>query len=464
VEVPLSSRTVAQGPPDNLTASTRAAVEAALLSRWPETRLDPTLDRIRRLCEVLGHPERAVPAVHLTGTNGKTSTARMVDALLRASGHCTGRFTSPHLESITERISIAGAPLSEAAFRATYDRVAPAMTAVDEEQLRAGGHPLSFFEAVVAMALTTFRDEGADAAVVEVGMGGSWDATNVVDAPVAVLLPVAMDHADYLGGTPGAIAREKAGIIKAGATAVAARQLDAVDRVIAERAADVGAHLVREGADFALARRTPDVGGQVVSLSGLRGRYDDLFLPLPGRYQAQNAAVALAAVEVFLDQPLPPRLVQEAFADVTSPGRLEVVSVRPHIVLDAAHNPHGAAATAMAMSESTGPNRVIGVVSVMADKDCLGILEALAPILSAVVCTQNSTARSMSADDLAGIAGTVLDKNQVYVVPDLGDAIDRAIALAASPGVGVGAEPASVLVTGSVVTVGEARHLLREKP
>jgi dihydrofolate synthase/folylpolyglutamate synthase len=453
----LSSRTHAA--PSDLAVPTFAAAGSALLARWPETRLDPTLDRVRRLCEVLDHPERAVRAAHLTGTNGKTSTARMVEALLRAAGQHTGRFTSPHLESITERISIGGEPLTEEAFRTTYNRIAKAANVVDDEQLEADGHRLSFFEAVVGMALATFRDAHVDAAVIEVGMGGSWDATNVVDAPVAVLLPIAVDHADYLGRTPELIAREKAGIIKAGATAVLARQLSSVDRLVAERAAEVGAHLVREGVDFAATRRTPVVGGQMLSLVGLRARYEDIFLPLSGPHQAQNAATAVAAVEAFLDQPLQERLVQEAFADVTSPGRLEVVSARPHIVLDAAHNPHGAAAAAAAMSESTGPSLAVGVVSVMADKDCLGILEALVPILSAVVCTQNSTERSMSAENLAESARTVFDQDQVHVVPDLADAIDRAVVLAASSR--ASAEPASVLVTGSVVTVGEARALLK---
>src|SRR5690349_4798255 len=268
-------------------AETFAEVEDALLSRWPETRLEPSLDRIRAFTELLGDPQASYPVIHLTGTNGKTSTSRMIDTLLRALDLRTGRFTSPHVERMTERISVDGEPLTDEEFVRAFNDVAPYTHLVDEDQ----PHPLSFFETVVGMAYAAFADAPVDAAVVEVGMGGAWDATNVIDAKVAVLTPIAVDHAKYLGETPGAIAQEKVGIIKPGATVVCAVQPEEVELVVLERCREVGATLVREGFDLGVTSRVPAVGGQVVTLQGLRGTYEDLFLPLYGAHQAQNAAL-----------------------------------------------------------------------------------------------------------------------------------------------------------------------------
>ncbi|HEY1133509.1 MAG TPA: Mur ligase family protein, partial [Nocardioides sp.] len=361
-------------------AQTMAEVEDALLSRWPETRLEPSLDRIAAFTEVLGDPQRAYPVIHLTGTNGKTSTSRMIDTLLRALELRTGRFTSPHVERMNERISVDGEPLSDEDFVRAFNDVAPYTHLVDADQ----PHPLSFFETVVGMAYAAFADAPVDVAVVEVGMGGSWDATNVADATVAVVLPVAVDHAAYLGGTPAAIAVEKAGIIKPGSVAVLAQQSPEVAEVLLQRAAEVGARVVAEGVDFGVISRVPAVGGQVLSLQGLRARYDDIFLPLHGAHQAQNAAVALAAVEAFLgdeSQALDGEVVGAAFAEATSPGRLEVVRRSPTIVLDAAHNPHGAEALAAALEDSFTFDPLIGVLGVMGDKDHEGLLAALEPVL-----------------------------------------------------------------------------------
>jgi dihydrofolate synthase / folylpolyglutamate synthase len=438
-------------------AATFEEVEDALLSRWPETRLEPSLDRIEAFTELLGDPQRAYPVIHLTGTNGKTSTSRMIDTLLRAHDLRTGRFTSPHVERMSERISVDGEPLSDEEFVRAFNDVAPYTHLVDASE----DHPLSFFETVVGMAYAAFADAPVDVAVVEVGMGGSWDATNVMDAAVAVVLPIAIDHARYLGDTAAAIAIEKAGIIKEGATAVVAQQEPDVAAVLQARAEEVGATVVREGIDFGVAGRVPAVGGQVVSLQGLRGRYDEVFLPLYGAHQAQNAAIALAAVEAFLGegQPLDDEVVRAAFAEVTSPGRLEIVRRSPTIVLDAAHNPHGAEATAAALEDSFTFDPLVGVIGVMTDKDADGLLAAFEPHLAHVVCTQNSTDRAMSADRLAETAREIYGEHRVTVVPRLADAIDQAAALAeagAAASVGSGA----VLVTGSVVTVGEARRLL----
>ena len=440
-------------------AQTFAEAEDALLSRWPETRLEPSLERIRAFTELLGEPQTSFPVIHLTGTNGKTSTSRMIETLLRALDLRTGRFTSPHLEKMSERITIDGEQLSDDDFVRAFNDVAPYTHLVDADQ----DHPLSFFETVVGMAYAAFADAPVDVAVVEVGMGGGWDATNVADADVAVVLPIAVDHAQYLGDSPLRIANEKAGILKPGSVAVLAQQQPDVTALLLERAAEVGATLVREGVDFGVESRVPAVGGQMLTLQGLRGRYDEVFLPLYGAHQAQNAAVALAAVEAFVGETtLDADLVRAAFTEVTSPGRLEIIRRSPTIVLDAAHNPHGARAVAEALTDSFSFSPLVGVMGMMGDKDADGVLAALEPHLSHLVCTQNSASRSMSAAALGRAATEVFGEDRVSVVPDLAGAIDRAATLAESGddgGYALGS--GAVLVTGSVVTVGEARAMLK---
>jgi dihydrofolate synthase/folylpolyglutamate synthase len=361
---------------------------------------------------------------------------------------------------MSERICVDGEPLDDEAFVRAFNDIAPYTHLVDAEQ----EHPLSFFETIVGMAFSAFADAPVDAAVVEVGMGGSWDATNVADGKVAVVLPIAVDHARYLGDDVVAIAREKSGIIKPGATAVLAQQTAEVAVVLLDRAAEVGATVAREGMEFGVVSRVPAVGGQTVTLQGLRARYDEVFLPLYGAHQAQNAAVALAAVEAFVggEEPLDDALVREAFATVTSPGRLEIIRRSPTIVLDAAHNPAGAEAMAAALEDSFRFAPLIGVVGVMADKDAEGLLAALEPHLEQVVVTQNSTDRSMPARDLAETARGVFGDDRVIVLPDLAEAIDRAATLAeAGEAFGEALGSGGVLVTGSVVTVGEARTMLK---
>lgn len=447
--------------PDGARAALRV-VEAELYARWPETRLDPSLDRMNALMDILGEPQRTYPAIHLTGTNGKTSTARMIDDLLRAFDLRTGRYTSPHVQDVTERISLDGAPVSAERFVETYREVAPYLAMVDQAQ----PHRMSFFEVVTAMAYAAFADAPVDAAVVEVGMGGRWDATNVVDASVAVVTPVALDHTERLGGTPGEIAVEKAGVIKKDATAVVAQQPPEAARVLLGRAVEVGATVAREGMEFGVLRRETAVGGQLLTLRGLGGEYPDVFLPLHGEHQAHNAVVALAAVEAFFGvgperaRPLDIDTVRTAFAGVTSPGRLEVVRSSPAVVLDAAHNPSGAAATAAAVSEAFAFTRLVGVVGTSRDKDVKGLLAAFEPVLTEVVVTQNSTPRAMPADDLAALAVEVFGADRVRVEPRLDDAIEAAVELAEEDG---GLPGAGVLVTGSVITVGEARLLLGGK-
>jgi dihydrofolate synthase/folylpolyglutamate synthase len=444
--------------PEARQAQTFAEVEDALLSRWPETRLEPSLDRILAFTELLGDPQSAYPVIHLTGTNGKTSTSRMIDTLLRSLNLRTGRFTSPHVEKMSERICIDGEPLPDDEFVRAFNEVAPYTHLVDADQ----PHPLSFFETVVGMAYSAFADAPVDVAVVEVGMGGSWDATNVMDAAVSVVLPISLDHAQYLGDSPAGIALEKSGIIKAGGTAVIAQQTPEVAEVLLARATEVGATVAREGVDFGVVHRAPAVGGQAISLQGLRARYDEVFLPVYGAHQAQNAALALAAVEAFLgEDPLGEEVVREAFAEMTTPGRLEIIRRSPTILLDAAHNPHGARATATALEDSFTFSPLIGVMGVMGDKDVEGVLEAFEPHLSHLVCTQNSTTRSLSAARLGEAAREIYGEDRVSVVPDLASAIDRAATLAESPETDYAIGSGGVLVTGSVITVGEARALLK---
>jgi dihydrofolate synthase/folylpolyglutamate synthase len=360
---------------------------------------------------------------------------------------------------MSERISIDGEPLSDEQFVQAFNDVAPYTHLVDASQ----EHPLSFFETIVAMAYAAFADAPVEVAVVEVGMGGSWDATNVADGSVAVVLPIAVDHARYLGETPAAIAAEKAGIIKPGSIAVLAEQPPEVAEVLLQRASEVGASVVREGTEFGVVSRVPAVGGQMVSLQGLRAAYDDVFLPLFGAHQAQNAAVALAAVESFTGaQPLDAEIVQAAFAGVTSPARLEIIRRSPTILLDAAHNPHGAEATAAALEDSFTFSPLIGVMGVMADKDAEGLLVAFEPHLAHLVCTQNSTHRALPAAALAEAAREIFGDHRVTVAPRLADAIDQAATLAEAGGVfGESVSSGAVLVTGSVITAGEARTMLK---
>ena len=440
-----------------------AEIEQAILARAPEHDLTPSLDRIRALLDLLGSPQETTPVIHVAGTNGKTSTTRMIDALLREFGLRTGRFTSPHLHSMRERIAFDGEPIDPERFIATYDDVAPYLSLVDGR----GGPRLSFFEVLTAMAYASFADAPVDVAVVEIGMGGSWDATNVADAQVSAITPIAIDHVSFLGTTIEQIAAEKAGVLKAGGFGVLAQQAVAAADVLLRRAVEVGSPYAREGMEFGVVSRSLAVGGQLLTMRGLGGEYDDVFVPLLGIHQAHNAVCALAVVEAFLGGEvgesgsrgrLDLDVVRAAFAGVTSPGRLEVVRTSPTIVLDAAHNPAGATATAAALTEAFGFARVVGVFAAMADKDARGMLEALEPVLAEVVVTQSTSPRAMPADELAAVAVEVFGSDRVEVSPRLDDAIDAAVTLAEEEDEHLAAS--GVLVTGSIVTVAEARTLL----
>jgi dihydrofolate synthase/folylpolyglutamate synthase len=436
-----------------------AEVDAALSARG-FTRMVFDLGRIQQLLDLLGSPQRAYPSIHLTGTNGKTSTARMIDSLLRAFGLHTGRFTSPHLDSVRERISLDGEPVDEQRFVAAYREVAPLAELVD----RACAEPLTYFEMTVALAFATFADAPVDVAVVEVGMGGAEDATNVLQAGVCVITPIGLDHTEWLGDRIEDIAVAKSGIIHAGATVVTAAQEEEAARPILERCVEVGATVAREGGEFGVLRRSVAVGGQVLTLQGLGGVYDEVFVPLHGAHQAQNAAVALAAVEAFLGagarRQLDVETVRAGFASASSPGRLERVRSAPTILLDGAHNPHGMAATVTALQEEFAFSHLVAVVAVLADKDAHRLLELLEPVADSVVVTANSSPRAMPVGELAALAEEVFGPERVAVAAAMPDAIETAVARAETDVTGA-LSGAGVLVTGSVVTVADARKLLR---
>ncbi|MFF0251831.1 bifunctional folylpolyglutamate synthase/dihydrofolate synthase [Micromonospora zamorensis] len=436
-----------------------AAVEAELNARG-FTRMVFELDRIESLLDLLGSPQRAYPAIHLTGTNGKTSTARMIDSLLRAHGLHTGRYTSPHLETVRERISLDGEPVSEERFASVYREIKPLAELIDARS----DESLTYFDMTTALAFATFADAPVDIAVVEVGLGGAEDATNVLQAGVCVITPIGLDHTEWLGDTIQDIALAKAGIIHPGATVIAAAQDEEAAGPLLDRCAEVGATIAREGGEFGVLRRAVAVGGQVLSLQGLGGVYDDVFIPLHGAHQAQNAAVALAAVEAFLGagsrRQLDVETVREGFSSTSSPGRLERVRNAPTILLDGAHNPHGMAATVTALQEEFAFSKLVAVVGVLADKDAEGLLELLEPVIDQLVVTRNSSPRAMPTDDLAALAAEIFGEERVSTAEEMPDAIELAVALAEEdvPGElsGVG-----VLVTGSVVTVADARRLLK---
>ncbi|CAM5559719.1 folylpolyglutamate synthase/dihydrofolate synthase family protein [Streptomyces atroolivaceus] len=456
---PPQGQAVPDRPADPETDRALREVEQELAGRWGETKLEPSVDRIAALMDVLGEPQRAYPSIHITGTNGKTSTARMIEALLGAFELRTGRYTSPHVQSITERISLDGDPIDPERFIETYNDIKPYVEMVDAQQ----PYRLSFFEVLTGMAYAAFADAPVDVAVVEVGMGGTWDATNVIDASVAVVTPISLDHTDRLGSTAAEIAGEKAGIVKQDATVILAQQPVDAAQVMLKKAVEVDATVAREGMEFGVVSREIAVGGQLLTLRGLGGEYDNIFLPLYGAHQAHNAAVALAAVEAFFGigaeqaRSLDAEVVRKAFLSVLSPGRLEVVRSSPTVVLDAAHNPAGGLAAAEGISEAFSFSRLIGVVGASDGKDVRGLLEAFEPIFAEVVVTQNSSPRAMDADALAAVAVEVFGHERVQVEPRLDDALEAAITLAEEEAEYAGA---GVLVTGSVITVGEARLLL----
>lgn len=417
--------------------------------------LDPDIARMTDLMDVLGSPQLSYPSIHVAGTNGKTSTTRIIDALLRAFGLRTGRYTSPHLTSVHERIALDGAPISAEFFERTYDEIAPFLAFVDTRHEQR----VTYFEALTAMGLAAFADAPVDVGVIEVGLGGRWDATNVLAAGTCVLTPIGLDHTELLGHTLSSVAGEKAGIIHEGARVVSGVQALESAEVIVRRVAETGAELAVEGVHFGVAERSVALGGQALTIQGIAGTYDDLFLPLHGAHQASNAACAVAAVESFLggaSAALDVDAVREGLLAADSPGRLEVVRRGPTVLLDGAHNPDGVAALATALAEAFSFDYLVGVVGILADKDVVAMLESLQPLLNDVVVTSNLSPRALPADELAAVAGRVFGADRVHRAASLPDALDLAISLADADR----SITSGVVVTGSLYTVGEARTLL----
>lgn len=432
-------------------------VYAELLERIGEQAPQPRLDATRRAVQLLGDPQAAAPVIQLTGTNGKTSTSRIVESLLRASGLRTGLLTSPHLQRVTERIVIDGEPISDEAFVRNYDDVLPYLLMTDAELTADDQAPLSFFETLTVLAFACFADAPVDVAVLEVGMGGEWDSTNVADAQVAVFTPIDLDHTARLGTTVKEIARTKSGIIKPAASVVTAMQpIEALDELRAA-AAQYEAPVSIERQDFALESTVLAVGGQQLDIRGRAGRYREVFLPLYGDHQAQNAVVAVAAVETFLgdgSRPLDPDVIAQGLGQVTSPGRLQLIGTEPTVLVDAAHNPHGARALAAALTDSFDMAEWGIVLGVLRDKDALGIVRELAAVAARIQVTASTSERAIPADELAEL---VAEEGVEHAVSDEpAEAIEELRAWAAeAPGRGV-------LVTGSITLVADAMALARD--
>lgn len=434
------------------------AIEKALLNRWPETRIAPTLDRIAALTDALGSPQLSYPTIHIAGTNGKTTTTRLIDSLCFELGMRTGRFTSPHLESFLERVSINQEPISPEGMIATYNDIALYLEMIDSRM----PNKLSFFESMCALAFVAFAEFPVDVGIFECGMGGEWDSTNVVNAAVSVITPIGFDHMEYLGDTLEKIALTKSGIIKPNSFAVLARQEPEVAQVLMHKCAEVDATPLREGVEYSVKNRALAVGGQLVSISGIYGEYEDLFLPLHGAHQAANAATALAAVEAFAGETkLDESAVREAFANATSPGRCEVIMRNPTVIIDAAHNPHGAQSLRKTIKEEFDFESIIGVIAPMGDKDVDGIFEELEDVVSQVIVSRNTSHRAADLDELQARAKSVFGANRVVAIESLSDAIRSAIDQAKLENA-INDLNSAVLISGSVVTAGEARAIIRK--
>jgi dihydrofolate synthase/folylpolyglutamate synthase len=416
------------------------------------------VERTRRVLELLDDPQRTYRVVHLTGTNGKTSTARIIESLIRAHGLRTGLFTSPHLERFTERILIDGEPVADGVIADAWDEIEPFLDIVDAELAAAGDAPLTFFEILTVLAFVAAADAPVDVLVLEVGMGGSWDSTNTADGDVAVFAPIDIDHADRLGDTIAEIASVKAGIIKDGAAVVSAQQDPAAEAVLRASAAERGATIAFEGAEFALPDDRLAVGGQLISVRGLAGTYDEEYLPLYGRHQGANAALAIAAVESLIGgagQPIPGDILAEGLGQVTSPGRLQLVGTDPTMIVDAAHNPHGARSLVRALDEVFDFDEWALVLGALGDKDVAGIVDVLAPAVARVFVTPLPSDRSATVEDLASLTSGAGLETSVHA--DLFDAASAARDWAGE------SDRRAVVLAGSVVLAGEMIALAEEE-
>ena len=430
-------------------------IEAALLKRWPENKIDPSLVRIAALVDALGSPQLSYPTVHIAGTNGKSSVARMVDALFRGLDYRTGRYTSPHLHSFLERISIKGESISPEGLIATYNDIALYLDLIDSRQ----EFPLSYFEVLTALAFVAFAEYPVDIAIIEAGMGGEWDSTNLLASSVSVITPIGIDHTEYLGETIEEIALNKSGIIKPESHVVMAAQTVEVAKVLTAQIVSKSAIPYREGLEFSLAKRDIAVGGQLISINGIHGNYDDVFLPLHGIHQAHNAALALATVEAFVGVQLDEEIVRAAFASLSIPGRFEIVHRDPTVIVDSAHNPHGMSALAQTLEQEFDFAGTFGVLAVLGDKDVDGILAELEPIIGRLVVTTNKSPRALPVEDLYQRALKVFGPERTFKEADLRSALTYAMEQCTLVNQ-VSDASSAVIVAGSFVTAAEARVIV----
>lgn len=418
---------------------------ARLDRRQPEHMPEPSLDRIRAVSGLLDDPQLTYPTIHVTGTNGKTTIARAAADISCAHGVKTGLFTSPHLRSVRERLALCGAEISGQEFAEEWAHLEPYLEVVDGQEHGAS----TYFEAITALAFLWFADKPVGLAVVEVGMGGSWDATNLVAGDVAVIGEISLDHPE-LGSTVQEVATEKAGIIKTGKIVVVREQPDEALKVIEARAADVGATVLLEERDWEVEVRVPALGGQQFRVRGVHETYDELFLPMFGEHAVRNVAAAIVAVESIIGHALDPDATRVAIDALRIPGRLEVITRSPLVILDGAHNPAGAEALARTLSESFTWSRMHVVLAVSSNKDVDGVIGALAPLADVWYPATNESVRSFPAEHVAERIAAAGGR-----VADLGT-VEESLAVARD----AAATADLILVTGSLYTVADARRAL----
>ena len=439
-------------------ASQSDLVLEKLLLRIPENKIRPRLEPTRRAVELLGDPQRSYRVIHVTGTNGKTSTTRFIERILREHGLRTGRFTSPHLVRLNERMALDGEPVSDEQLISVYSDIEPILEFVDQELAAEGENPLTFFEALAVLGFSVFADAPVDVLVLEVGMGGAWDSTNVADGDVAVFTPIGLDHMDRLGNTLEEIADTKSGIIKPGSVVVSSVQERGVLAVLENAAKQKAEAFKLQGRDFEVSEFVPSSTGQTISISGLAGSYGPFQAPVFGSHQGQNIAVAVAAVEAFLGGgqiQIADDILRSAISDVSSPGRLQLIKTVPNLLLDGAHNPAGALILGQALRAEFSEKPLIGVIAVLADKDATGLFSNLAGVFESVVITQSSSPRSMSVAELESLAKGGLGQ-EVESISDFKFALERANQRAIEI-------DGTVVVTGSITLVGDVIKLIQEE-